>query len=73
MYTSFNSREYKDQASSPSYDLAPPPPYPVRKLGRRHTGRLRKKDNFLTGEGGGEEPNHTTARILVLYKSFHTL
>jgi hypothetical protein len=32
---------------------------------RRHTGRLRKRDNLLTGEGAkgvGEEPNHTTAK-----------
>ncbi len=45
--------------SSPS-----PPPSPVSKLDRRHTGRLRKKDNLLTEEGGGgagEGPNHTTA------------
>ncbi len=27
-------------------------PTPVSKLDRRHTGRLRKRDNFLTGEGG---------------------
>jgi hypothetical protein len=30
---------------------------------RRHTGRLRKRDNLLTGEelkGVGEEPIHTT-------------
>jgi hypothetical protein len=35
------------------------------KLDRRHIGRLRKRDNLLTGEGGegaGVEPNHTTAR-----------
>ncbi len=29
------------------------PPPPVSKLERRHTGRLRKRDNLLTGEGGG--------------------
>jgi hypothetical protein len=50
-----------------SYDLAPPtplPPYSDSKLDRRHKGRLRKRDNMLTGEGEGvgEEPNHTTAR-----------
>jgi hypothetical protein len=31
----------------------------------RHTGRLRKRDNLLTGEeevGGGVEPNHMTAK-----------
>ncbi len=45
----------------------PPPPSPVSKFDRRrrHTGRLRKRDNWLTGEGGRgllEEPNHKTAR-----------
>ncbi len=38
------------------YDLAPPPsslPSPVSKLDRRHTGRLRKRENFLTEEGAG--------------------
>jgi hypothetical protein len=38
-----------------SYDLAPPPPpppLPDSMLDRRHTGRLRKRDNFLTGEVG---------------------
>jgi hypothetical protein len=29
----------------------PPPPSPVSKLDRRHTERLRKRDNLLTGEG----------------------
>jgi hypothetical protein len=30
-------------------------PFPIFcKLDRRHTGRLRKRDNFLTGEGWGE-------------------
>ncbi len=44
-------------------ELAPPPPSPVSKLDRRNTGRLRKKDKLLTGEGGvGEEPNHHTRR-----------
>jgi hypothetical protein len=41
-----------------------PPPRPCM-LNRRHTGRLRKRDNLLTVEwveGVGEEPNHTTAR-----------
>jgi hypothetical protein len=38
---------------------------PVRKLDRRHTERLRKRDKLLTGDEGkgvGEEPNHKTAR-----------
>ncbi len=38
----------------------------VRKLDWQHTGRLRKRDNLLTGEGRekgvGEEPNHKTAK-----------
>jgi hypothetical protein len=33
--------------------LLPPPPSHVRKLDRRHKGRLRKRDNLLTGEGVG--------------------
>jgi hypothetical protein len=42
-------------AVSLSYYLAPPPapnPFPVSKLDGRHTGRLRKRDNLLTGETG---------------------
>jgi len=40
-----------------SFDSAPrpplpPPPLPVSKLDRRHTRRLRKRDDLLTGEGG---------------------
>jgi hypothetical protein len=53
-----------------------PTPSPVRKIGQRRRGRLRKRDNLLTGEekrrGLGEELNHATAS-LVLYKSFNTL
>jgi hypothetical protein len=41
-----------------SYDSAPDI-----KLDRRHTGRLRKRDNLLTGEGAGVEPYHTCASI----------
>jgi hypothetical protein len=41
----------EDQAFSPSYDL---PPSPVGKLDWRHTERLRKRDNLLTGEGEDE-------------------
>jgi hypothetical protein len=39
--------------------LQPHPLHPL-PLDRQHTGRLRKRDNLLTGEGVGEEPNHTT-------------
>jgi hypothetical protein len=35
--------------------LAHPLPPPVSKLDRRQTGRLRKRNNLLTGEGGGRE------------------
>jgi hypothetical protein len=37
------------------YDLAPRPPSPLpdSKLAQWHTGRLTKRDNLLTGEGGG--------------------
>jgi hypothetical protein len=36
--------------------LAPAhPPPPVKKLDMRHTGRLRKKVNLMTGDGGGGE------------------
>ncbi len=34
------------------FGSTPPPPLPGSKLDRRHTGRLRKRDNLLTGEGG---------------------
>ncbi len=53
-----------------SYDLGPPHPLPspVRKLDRRHTGKLGKRNNLLTGgegvDGGGgwREPNQTTEK-----------
>jgi hypothetical protein len=56
----------------------PSPPSPVSKLDRRRTRRLRKRrkrDNLLREgrEGVGEEPNHTTARNVILYISFNTL
>jgi hypothetical protein len=53
----------EDQAFLLSYDLAPALS-PAGKFDRRHTGRLLKRDNLLTGEGEGVEegPNHTTAR-----------
>jgi hypothetical protein len=45
----------EDGALSRSYNLAPrpsPPPSPVIKLDQRRTGRLRRRDKLLTGEGG---------------------
>jgi hypothetical protein len=44
----------------------PSSPLSVSKLDWRHTGRLRKRDNLLTGEGVGavEEPNQTTLYII---------
>ncbi len=68
----------EDQAFSPSYGLvAPPPPSPVSKqykLDRRQTGRLRKRDNLLTGEGEGWGRSQIMWRreSLVFYKSFTT-
>ncbi len=46
------------QAFPRSNDLGPPPPLTsppstVRKLDRRYTGMLSKRDNLLTEEGGG--------------------
>ncbi len=55
-----------------------PPPFPVKKLDRRHTltGRL-TRGTTCWGEGGrkgvGEEPNSGPQESLVLYKSFNTL
>ncbi len=51
----------EDQAFSSFYDLASAP---VSFPDRRHTGRLRKRDNLLTGEGEGvgEESNPNTTR-----------
>jgi hypothetical protein len=52
----------EDQAfllSSDSAPRLPPPPSHFRMPDLRHTGRLKKGDNMLTGEGGkgmGEEP-----------------
>ncbi len=47
------------------------PPFSVSKLDRRRTGRLWKRDTLLTGEGW--MGRRSTARNLVLYKSFKTL
>jgi hypothetical protein len=57
MYLESIKLSVEEQAFSPSYDsapfLPPPPSSPVSKPDRQHTGRLRKRDNLLTGEGGG--------------------
>jgi hypothetical protein len=50
----------------------PPPPSLVSKLDRRHTGRLRKKDNLLTGERGRSQIIRRGER-LVLYNILNTL
>jgi hypothetical protein len=47
--------------SSPTHS----PPPSVSSTCDTHAGRLRKRDNLLTGEGVWEEPNHTK----VLYQS----
>jgi len=44
--------EDEKEGMSRRQDSAPSPPSPMSKLDRRHTGRLRKRDKFLTGEGG---------------------
>ncbi len=42
-----------------SYDFAPcSPPLHVSKLDLRHSGRLRKRDNWLTGGGSGEDKSY---------------
>jgi hypothetical protein len=56
----------EDQAFS-RFGSSPTLPYPspVSKLDQRHTGRLRKRGNLLTSDGGkgvGKEPNHTSTR-----------
>ncbi len=67
------------QPFSRSYDwlLAHPlPPSPVSKLDRRHIGNLRKRDNLLTGGGGGGWARSRiirTPQSLVICKSFKTL
>ncbi len=44
----------EDQAFSPSYDLATHPPLFRQYANGQHTGRLKKRDNLLTGEWGRE-------------------
>jgi hypothetical protein len=56
---------------------SPPTPSPGSKLDKRYIGRLRKRENLLTGEGrGGRRIAESIIRPkerLVLYKSFNTL
>ncbi len=57
-----------------SYDSAPRPhPSPVSKLDRRHTGRLRKRDDLLTGEGRAWSRIIRPQESLVLYLSCRKL
>ncbi len=54
----------------------PPLPSTVAKVGRRHTGRLRKRDNMLTGEremGWARSQIIRPQETLALYKAFNTL
>jgi hypothetical protein len=78
------SREYwwctEDQAFSPSFAMAPPPPRPppslVSKLDRRHTRSLTKRQLAdVIGGGGGRGAKSQIIRrweSLVLYKSLST-
>jgi hypothetical protein len=66
----------EDQAFSPSYDWLPSPPPFSKLVDRRHTGKRRKRDNLLTGEGGeGGKRSQIIRRqeSLVRYESFNTL
>ncbi len=64
----------EDQTFMSPYDLPPPTPNsplsPISKLNRRHTGRLRKRDNLLTGGGSGRRDSE---KALSSIKSFNTL
>jgi hypothetical protein len=68
---------YREQAFSPSNDLAPRlsplPTSPVSKLKQRRTEKPRKRGNLLAGKGVGVEPNHTTARKPVWLTLFFCL
>jgi hypothetical protein len=48
-------------------------PSPVSKLSICLNLPASRRSSLLTGKGVGEEPNRTTAKSLVLYKSFNTL
>ncbi len=88
VYVFFNGAErfnwfIEGQTFSRSFYFAPRPPppppphsFPISNLDRRHTGRLRKRDNLLKGEGGRGWARSRIIRpqeSLVLYKSFNTL
>jgi hypothetical protein len=71
---------YRGTGFLATYNLAPPHPFPspspISKLDRRHTGKLRKRENIQTGENGrGWRRSQIIRRLesLVLYKSFKTL
>jgi hypothetical protein len=67
----------EDQAFSPWYHfgstLTPLPHSPFSKLDRRHIGKLRKRDNLLSLEGGGRRGGGSQIirrrEILVIYTS----
>ncbi len=67
----------ENRAFSRSYDLAPrPSPFPPPHPSESSTGDTHTQEDWGLGEKGGgvgEEPNHITQEILVLYKSFNTL
>jgi hypothetical protein len=79
--SSGNSRQYWMVYWGPGFPSvvwfgSSPTPSPVSKLNCRHTGRLTKRDNFMTGEGGwGCDRSRTipVQKSLVPYKSFKTL
>jgi hypothetical protein len=53
-----------------SFPTPSPPPFPVNKIDWQHKGRLRKKDNLQTGEGGGVgEINIWCNEIIALFLS----
>ncbi len=60
----------ENQALLPSYDTAPPPPCPVGKMSLFLSLPMCGRSSLLRG---GVRANHTTARMLVLFKSFNTL
>jgi hypothetical protein len=49
------------------------PPPPISKLDRRHTGRLRKRDNLLTWGGGGRGAKLYECEKALFFKSFNIL